>query len=205
MRGQIDLDALVMRGSLGDAEVLAALYRELSPPLRGFLSGLVPDEAEDLAAETWIAAARALAGFDGDGAGFRRLLFTIARRRAIDHLRKRRRRRTDSVAVLPEVVAELDAGEQVLERQDARAAIDRIFALLSRPQAEVVVLRVVGGLSVADVARVVGRTPAQVSVLQSRGLRRLAGMVEHRPRWWDESREPPGVLQDPAPFERRDG
>jgi RNA polymerase sigma-70 factor (ECF subfamily) len=200
-----DLDALVARGSLGDEEALASLYRELSPPLLGFLRGLAPEESEDLASETWIAAAGALAGFEGDGAGFRRLLFTIARRRAIDHLRKRSRRRTAPLASPPEAAHSADAAAPLLEEEDAREAIERIFALLPRPQAEVVVLRVVGGLSVADVATVLGRSPASVSVLQSRGLRRLATKLGRHPRSAPEFGGPATQLQDPAPFERRDG
>jgi len=200
-----DLDALVERAAAGDDDALSSLYRELSAPLVGFLIGLVGGEAEDLAAEAWIDAAHALSGFDGDGAGFRRLLFTIARRRAVDHLRARSRRRTTPVDVVPVLVPEPDVADVVTEADEARSAVERLFSLLPKAQAEVVVLRVVSGLPVSDVASIVGRTPAQVSVLQSRGLRRLATKLEHRTRWRGEFRASPQTLQDPAPFERRDG
>jgi RNA polymerase sigma-70 factor (ECF subfamily) len=50
-------------------------------------------------------------------------------------------------------------------------------ALLPADQAEVVLLRVVGGFDVAEVAVLVGRRPGHVRVLQHRGLRRLAQLL----------------------------
>jgi len=42
----------------------------------------------------------------------------------------------------------------------------------------VVALRVLGGLEVAEVARIVGKRPGAVRVLAHRGLRRLAKRME---------------------------
>lgn len=185
-----EITALLEDAKEGHEWALTALYHELQPGLLGFLYGLAPGEAEDLAAETWIDAARLLADFEGSGDDFRGLLFTIARRRAIDHGRKRRRRRTEPTD-FDELVAFVDrapdVGEVVAELDTSRRAVRRIFALLPKAQAEVVVLRVVGGLSVPEVAEIVGRTPSAVSVLQTRGLRRLATRTGNRPRW---EREP---------------
>lgn len=187
--GRAPLDDLVEGAGSGDEEALTALYRLLNPQLLGFLSALAPDAAEDLAAETWLQAAPRLRGFPGDGAGFRRLLLTIGRRRAVDHHRARCRRRTDpvDVAVLGERGGPDDPATTVVELDAGRAAVERIVALLPRAQAEVVVLRVVSGLSVPEVAVVVGRTPAAVSVLLSRALRRLAERMADHPRSEAES------------------
>jgi RNA polymerase sigma-70 factor, ECF subfamily len=57
-------------------------------------------------------------------------------------------------------------------------AIRRITALLPPDQAEIVLLRVVAGLSVDDVAGITGRRPGTVRVLQHRALRRLAERLE---------------------------
>jgi RNA polymerase sigma-70 factor (ECF subfamily) len=65
----------------------------------------------------------------------------------------------------------------VLEAHSTRAAL-ALLAELPPDQAEVVVLRVVGGLEVAEVARIVGKRPGAVRVLAHRGLRRLAERVE---------------------------
>jgi RNA polymerase sigma-70 factor (ECF subfamily) len=180
-----DFDLLIAAAADGRDEALTTLYRTHNPAVVRFLAGLVPDEAEDLAADTWIDMFRGIHRFAGDEQDFRRLLFTIARRRAIDTRRKRWRRRTDPVDFggragptqgtdLADVVADLDA---------SRRAVEHIAALLPRLQAEVILLRVVGGLSVPDVAQIVGKTPAAVSVLQTRGLQRLASRVGDPARW----------------------
>jgi len=67
--------------------------------------------------------------------------------------------------------------EAVLEAQSTRAAL-ALIAELPQSQAEVVVLRMVAGLDVAQVARIVGKRPNAVRVLAHRGLRRLARQVE---------------------------
>jgi RNA polymerase sigma-70 factor, ECF subfamily len=61
--------------------------------------------------------------------------------------------------------------------QSTRAAL-ALVAELPADQAEVVALRVLGGLDVAEVARIVGKRPGTVRVLAHRGLRRLARRVE---------------------------
>jgi DNA-directed RNA polymerase specialized sigma24 family protein len=65
----------------------------------------------------------------------------------------------------------------VLEDQSTRAALAMV-AELPADQAEVVALRVLGGLEVAEVARIVGKRPGTVRVLAHRGLRQLAKQLE---------------------------
>jgi hypothetical protein len=70
-----------------------------------------------------------------------------------------------------------DPVAQMLEGQSTRAAL-ALLAQLSADQAEVVALRVLGGLEVAEVARIVGKRPGAVRVLAHRGLRRLANLLK---------------------------
>ena len=57
----------------------------------------------------------------------------------------------------------------------------RVVAVLPHDQAEVVLLRVLGGLDVEDVARVLHKQPGTVRSLQQRALRRLAHQVDPEP------------------------
>jgi RNA polymerase sigma-70 factor (ECF subfamily) len=57
----------------------------------------------------------------------------------------------------------------VLAAQSTRAAL-ALIVQLPRDQAEVVALRVLGGLGVAEVARITGRRPGAVRVLAHRGF-----------------------------------
>jgi RNA polymerase sigma-70 factor (ECF subfamily) len=182
-------DPLLAAAASGDQEALVTLYRAHNPALVRFLAGLVPGEGEDLASETWIDVCRGLNRFQGNEQDFRRLLFTVARRRAIDCGRRRRRRRTDPADLSghPGPTSEGDPAEIAVNFDASRRAVRRIAALLPHPQAEVILLRVVAGLSMADVAQIVGKTPEAVSVLQTRGLQRLASRIESPARWDRES------------------
>src|SRR5204863_4487806 len=83
---------LARAAAAGDEDSFRALYREVQPGLLRYLRGLVGDEAEDVASEAWLQIARDLRTFRGDGAGFRGWAASVARHRALDHLRYRHRR-----------------------------------------------------------------------------------------------------------------
>jgi RNA polymerase sigma factor (sigma-70 family) len=166
----------------GDREALACLFRELQPGLLRYLRHLAPEDAEDLAQEAWIGTARALAGFRGDGRDFRALLFAIARRRLADHHRRAGRRpRTCALEAATTLAGPQDTASCALGVVSAQQAVDALGRHLPRLQAEVVLLRVVADLSVAEVAQVLGRSPGSVRVLQHRALRRLAELWEGQP------------------------
>jgi RNA polymerase sigma-70 factor (ECF subfamily) len=155
------------------------LYRDLNPALLRYLHGQHSDAAEDLASEVWLTVATKLASFEGDEAGFRSWVFTIARRRAIDHGRTRARRRTDIAAseTFERRAGPDDTAAAGIEDLSTRTAVTRLTAGLPADQAEAVLLRVVAGFSVAEVAEIMGRSAGSVRVLQHRALRRLAAKL----------------------------
>jgi RNA polymerase sigma-70 factor, ECF subfamily len=163
----------------GDEQAFALLWRDLQPAVLRYFRVAAQPAAEDLAADTWVSVIRGLGRFRGDERAFRAWVFTVARHRAIDWRRQAARRPTSSVPVeqLAERPAPDDPFAQVLEAQSTRAAL-ALLAELPGDQAEVVALRVLGGLEVAEVARIVGKRPGAVRVLAHRGLRRLARRVE---------------------------
>jgi RNA polymerase sigma-70 factor, ECF subfamily len=159
----------------GDERAFAVLWRELQPAVLRYLRVAAPAAAEDLAGDTWVSVIRGLARFRGDEHDFRAWVFTAARHRAIDWHRQAVRRPSSSLPVelLTDRPAPDDPAAEVLEAQSTRAAL-ALLAELPADQAEVVALRVLGGLGVAEVARITGKRPGAVRVLAHRGLRRLA-------------------------------
>src|SRR5436190_3482061 len=164
----------------GSEWALACLYRELQPPLLGYLRTRDPVEAEDLASETWMAVSRGLSRFSGDEAGFRGWVFTIARRRVVDLRRIQARRPPttpmDSGELAHAAVAADGVEGEVIRSAGTSEALAQI-ATLPPVQAEVVRLRVVAGLSADQVGKVIGKRPGTVRVLQHRALRRLAAQL----------------------------
>ncbi|MFB7907384.1 RNA polymerase sigma factor [Kitasatospora sp. NPDC056076] len=180
-----DLTEAVRAAQEGDEEAFRLLFRTVQPGLLRYLRVLVggrPEDvqdAEDIASEAWLQIARDLRGFSGDGDGFRGWAATVARNRAMDHLRARRRR---PVADLPyEYLAELAAGDDTARTALATVGTADALALISRlprDQAEAVLLRVVMELDAESAARVLGKRAGSVRMAAHRGLRRLAKLLD---------------------------
>lgn len=171
------------RAKAGDEAAFALLFRDLQPALLRYLRVMNHTAAEDLAAETWLDVVKGLARFSGDEAGFRSWIFTIARRRQIDAVRSMARRPVGVGAehADPPDPASHDAVALAAEENSELESALRMIARLPPAQAEVVMLRAVAGLSVAEAASVVGRRPGAVRILAHRGLRRLAEELTARP------------------------
>ncbi|HVW31581.1 MAG TPA: RNA polymerase sigma factor [Acidimicrobiia bacterium] len=167
----------------GGEWAISVLYRWLQPAVVGYLRSRAGDDAEDLASETWLAVARGLPGFSGDEAAFRSWVFTIAHRRMADHHRRSARHlRTRSLTPADgdgdgpaaELRSADDPAAEVVKAVAGGEAVRRIVSLLPEDQADIVLLRVVAGLPVEEVAAITGRKAGTVRVLQHRALRRLA-------------------------------
>ncbi|GHJ44714.1 RNA polymerase sigma24 factor [Catellatospora sp. TT07R-123] len=177
-RATTDLSAAVTAAARGDEAAFGRLYVELQPGLLRYLRLLVGGDAEDVASETWLHIVRDLHTFRGDEAGFRRWAATIARHRAMDHLRHHQRRPSQPVPVedlveLPGLEDTAFAAEQAITTGGALAMI----ASLPPDQAEAVLLRAVMGLDARSAAQVLGKRSGAVRMAAHRGLRRLAELL----------------------------
>jgi RNA polymerase sigma-70 factor (ECF subfamily) len=168
------LAAALTAAARGDQNGFATLWRAHQPAVLRYLRVIAGDQADDIASETWLQAARDLHRFAGDPDAFRGWLYRIARNRAIDHRRRAGRRpehpTADPGSHLP---AAADTATQAIDHTRTEWAL-RLIAALPPDQAEAVMLRVVAGLDVATTARVLGKRPGAVRVAALRGLRRLA-------------------------------
>lgn len=166
----------------GGEWALTRLYQWHDGAIRRYLVANAGHDGEDLAVQTWIDAARNLDDFRGDQDAFAGWLFTIARRRLIDHQRAQARRPVEPVdpmadAAVLEHRSRHDPARQIAERLAGDELARRVVDELPESQAEVILLRVVGGFDVAEVAELTGRRAGTVRVLQHRGLRRLAALL----------------------------
>jgi RNA polymerase sigma-70 factor (ECF subfamily) len=174
----VDLGAAVVRAQAGDAEAFRLLYRDIQPRLLRYLHAIAGQDAEDIASETWLQVTRDLPGFAGSYDGFRGWVATIARHRALDHLRKAARR-PPAVAVPAEDLAAWPATGQGADT--AASALDAVatghavalIATLPPDQAEAVLLRAVLGLDAQTAGQVLGKRAGAVRTAAHRGLRTL--------------------------------
>ncbi len=167
---------VVERAREGDPEAFRVLYRDIQPRLLRYLHALAGQDAEDIAAETWLQITRDLPGFTGDYDHFRGWAATIARHRALDHLRRTARRPpqltvpADDLAAWP---ATDDTAQCAIDALATDAAL-ALIATLPPDQAEAVLLRAVLGLDARTAAQVLGKRPGAIRTAAYRGLRTLA-------------------------------
>ncbi|WP_405096202.1 RNA polymerase sigma factor [Micromonospora sp. NBC_01412] len=192
-----ELNEAVVAARAGDEDAFRFLYRSLQPGLLRYLTTLVGAEAEDVASETWLQISRDLPTFTSGE--FRAWTVTIARNRAMDHLRRQRRRPSTPVPVqtLSDLAGDADTAERAGETLGTEAALALIATLPPR-EAEAVLLRAVVGLDAETAGRVLGRRAGAVRTAAHRGLRRLAALVQRH--------DPPAsaVLSATPPLPRTD-
>ncbi len=173
------LELAVGRAQLGDAGAFTTVYRTVHPALLRYLRTLVGQDAEDVASEAWLQITRDLGTFHGDADDFRGWAATVARNRALDHLRAAKRRPRGSEFAIQDDQAgpgELDPESCLLDSQATAAAV-QLIASLPKEQAEALMLRVVLDLDVETAARVLGKRPGAVRAASHRGLRALAARL----------------------------
>jgi RNA polymerase sigma-70 factor, ECF subfamily len=178
--GEAWLTAAVSAAQHGDEAAFRVVYRGVHPRLLAYVRTLVGEtDAEDVASEAWLQIARDLARFSGDADRFRGWTATIARNRALDHIRRLGRRPSvgGDESTLHSVPDQSDTADKALEAMSTGHAM-RLIARLPADQAEAVVLRAVVGLDAKGAAEVLGKRPGAVRTAAHRGLRRLAELLE---------------------------
>jgi RNA polymerase sigma-70 factor (ECF subfamily) len=159
--------AAVKRARDGDVDALRLLFLLFADNVFGYVLSIVHDEhdAEDLTSEVFARLPRALGLYRPGATPFAAWLLRVARNVALDHLR--RQRSVPSAHIQP---AAESSGLQELERL---AGLRTALAALPEDQREVVVLRLVAGLSPGEVAARLDRSVDAVHALQHRARRRL--------------------------------
>lgn len=168
------------RAQLGDPAAVDELVRWLERPLVGFLHARGAEDAEDMANEVLVRVLRGVRRFEGGRKQFRAWVFRIARNVLVDEHRYRARR-PDVVPTLHKELPEGAVVEDLAERVGQRERVEALLSGLTDEQREVLLLRIVAGLSVDETSRVVGRRPGAVRALQHRALVQLRTSLSGRP------------------------
>lgn len=168
---------------LDASDLMAVVAHYQSPLLRyvGQMLGRTDHEAEDVVQEAFVRLHRQVTGHgSGSVKHLTTWLFRVTHNLTIDMLRRRsQRRRVPETAVDPSALSEeqaadeLDALGEVL-RQEARQVALRELAQLDERQRQVVLLKVIQGMTLRQVAKVVGISVSLVNYRLNQGLTELA-------------------------------
>ena len=159
--GSDDAELLGAAHCAGDAHAFAQLYDRYDSPCFQFIRrmlGADADAAEDLHQETWIAVSRGARAFDPQKASFRTWLFTIARRKVLDHFRRQKvvplSSGDDAAAMLVHDPGPTPA-QQVESRELAQRLASAVEAL-PPDQRSAFVMFAGAGLSLEEIGQVTG-------------------------------------------------
>jgi RNA polymerase sigma-70 factor (ECF subfamily) len=155
----------------GRRAAVGTLYRNFNPILVRFLRAQAPGMGEDLAHDTWLVVGAKLPDFDGDERAFRMWLLSIARAKVARQRGSSARLHTTTVD--PHALSKITQQRESDDVSVADAAIAQLLAELPPSHAEILLLRVVGGLSAEETGALVGKSPGAVRVIQHRALHKL--------------------------------
>jgi RNA polymerase sigma-70 factor (ECF subfamily) len=156
---------------LGAEWAWRAIYRDLSPAILGYLRLQGVLEPEDFAGEVFVQVVRHIGSFEGSEDQFRSWVFVIAHHRAQDYRRSRTRKPVEpaDLATITRVAPSGNAEDEAVARLGA-AGVERVLSELTDEQRDVMLLRIVAGLTVEETAAVLDRRVSAVKALQRRAV-----------------------------------
>lgn len=173
------LDAVVAEAVAGDRNALREVLETIRPIVVRYCRARVGTtersglSADDVAQEVCLAAMMALPRYRDQGRPFLAFVYGIAAHKVADAHRAAGRNRAEPTEVVPERLDVAAGPEQLAINADSAARMDALLKVLPEKQREILVLRVVVGLSAEETADAVGSTPGAVRVAQHRALARL--------------------------------
>lgn len=168
--GTHDFAAVLIAAQQNAPWACTLLWLHYSPAVAAFLRNRGSAEPDDLTSEVFLAVFSQLQTFEGGEPEFRSFVFSIAYRRLVDELRKRERRGSTVEWIAGEDRrVSPSAEDEALRRVGDDSALDLLDGLPD-DQRNVMVLRILGDLTVEQIAEVLGKRPGAVKALQRRAL-----------------------------------
>jgi RNA polymerase sigma-70 factor (ECF subfamily) len=177
------LDAVVAEALAGDRDALREVLETIRPIVVRYCrarvgamerSGL---SAEDVAQEVCLAAVMALPRYRDRGRPFLAFVYGIAAHKVADAYRAAGRDLAYATDSIPEHRSAEPDPEQAALEADSVTRMSELLEILPDKQREILILRVVVGLSAEETAEAVGSTPGAVRVAQHRALARLKSAI----------------------------
>ncbi len=161
-----DEESLVRRAQQRDEEAFTMLYEEYFDKIYRYVALKIGDriEAEDLTQQVFVKALKSISSFRWKGIPFSAWLYRIAHNQVVDYFRKKKRYTTTP---LDESMKGSDIDPQLAAER--KLDIERVLLAsqgLTEAQREVISLRFSSELSIAEVARIMGKSEGAVKALQ---------------------------------------
>jgi RNA polymerase sigma-70 factor, ECF subfamily len=177
------LDAIVADAVAGDRDALREVLQTIRPIVVRYCRARVGTlersglSADDVAQEVCLATVMALPRYRDRGRPFLAFVYGIAAHKVADAYRAAGRDLSYATESVPERLSTEAGPEQAALDADSVGRMGALLGALPDKQREIVILRVVVGLSAEETAEAVGSTAGAVRVAQHRALARLKSMI----------------------------
>ncbi len=174
-----ELDRAVHAATRGARDALADVLESIRPLVVKYCRARVGIgerhmlSADDIAQEVCMAVMTALPRYEDQGRPFMAFVYGIAAHKVADAFRNAARNKADPVYEIPETVSDEGGPELIALESESSRRMGRLLQVLPEKQREIVILRVVLGMSAEETADAVGSTAGAVRVAQHRALNRL--------------------------------
>jgi len=170
--------AVLAAAQTGAGWAAERLWTSLAPTVAGYLRAQGAAEPDDLTSEVFLGLFRSLGSFSGGEEQFRSWVFTIAHHRLTDERRQSGRRPPPTWGLEADQGPPGPSAEQEVLRRLSAARVRELCERLVPDQRDVLLLRMVGGLTVVEVAATLGKSEGAVKALQRRALTAARKILE---------------------------
>lgn len=177
---EAEQQALLERASRADPRALGQIYDQYVDRIYAYIYHRVgqAEQAEDLTGQVFMRMLEAIRAGQGWKTSFSGWLYRIAHNLVIDFYRRRGRASFVDIDEAPPIVATEDEParrvQANLDREDLRAALNQ----LTEEQAQVITLRFLEDLSIAEVAAIMGKNEGAIKALQYRAVLALRRIMQ---------------------------
>jgi RNA polymerase sigma-70 factor (ECF subfamily) len=167
----------------GDRDAVAGVLSHVHPLVMRYCRARVGSHektfasADDLAREVCLAVLTALPNYRDQGRSFLAFVYGIAAHKVADAHRSTAHNRAEPVPKIPDSPELADGPEQQGTPGESADRMTMLLSTLPDEQREILVLRVVVGLSVEETAEAMGSTPGAVRLAQHRAMSQLRNVV----------------------------
>lgn len=174
-----ELDTAVAAAAQGDRTALALVLESIRPMVVRYCRGRVGAaerghlSADDVAQEVCLAVMTALPRYQDQGRPFMAFVYGIAAHKVADAHRSSARNKSEPVSEVPDVIALDDGPEQRALDSESSRQMHELLGTLPEKHREILILRLVVGMSAEETAVAVGSTAGAVRVAQHRAIAKL--------------------------------
>jgi len=173
-------NSIIARAKTGDQVALTTIYECYKGKVQRFLYYRTGNlhVAEDLTTEVFLRVIEKLPGYQTQEVPLQAWIFQIARNLAVDYFRRQKNR--NHLELDPRMPSNWHRPEALAAQSVTSDHLSYALERLTDAQREVVVLRFIAEMPIAEVARTLGKSESAVKSLQARGLDALSRILSKR-------------------------